>query len=98
MKMAHHMLYTALHEHECYKGYLWAPFDTLLNVPRLQQFNQSLFWYHSPWGRPVPNPAFGFDDNSGTLNKSRHAPTVNISPDPSLNLTENWRGWGKDWW
>lgn len=97
-RMAHHMLYTALHEHECYKGYLWAPFDTLLNVPRLQQFNQSLFWYHSPWGRPVPNPTFGLEDNSGTLNKSRHAPTANISPDPSLNLTENWRGWGKDWW
>ncbi|KAL4080928.1 hypothetical protein J3A83DRAFT_4084532 [Scleroderma citrinum] len=94
-RMAHHMLYTALQEHECYSGYLWAPFDTLLNIPRLQQFDQSLFWYHSPWGRPVPNPAS--DDDSVTLDKSRHAPTANISPDPSLNLTENWRGWGQDW-
>ncbi|KAI0280156.1 kinase-like domain-containing protein [Russula brevipes] len=40
-RMAHHMLYTTLQEHPCYKGYLWAPFNTLLNVPRLQLFNQT---------------------------------------------------------
>lgn len=96
-KMAHHMLYTALREYSCYDGYLWVPFDTLLNVPRLQQFNQSLFWYHSPWGQPVPNPALGDSTESG-LNISRHAPPAMISPDTSLNLTETWRGWGPDWW
>ncbi|KAI6114180.1 hypothetical protein F5141DRAFT_1213305 [Pisolithus sp. B1] len=74
------------------------PFDTLLNVPRLQQFNQSLFWYHSPWGQPVPNPAIGDLHDEATLDRSRHAPAANISPDPSLNLTESWRGWGLDWW
>ncbi|KAI6041382.1 hypothetical protein EDC04DRAFT_2669187 [Pisolithus marmoratus] len=97
-RMAHHMLYTALQDNECFEGYLWAPFDTLLNVPRLQQFNQSLFWYHSPWGQPVPNPAFGDAYHEATLDRSRHAPPAIISPDPSLNLTENWRGWGPDWW
>lgn len=97
-RMAHHMLYTALQDNECFDGYLWAPFDTLLNVPRLQQFNQSLFWYHSPWGHPVPNPAFGETYHEATLNASRHAPVANISPDPSVNLTESWRGWGLDWW
>lgn len=95
--MAHHMLYTALQEHDCYDGYLWAPFDTLLNIPRLQQFNQRLFWYHSPWGIPVLNPALG-DMGHGLMNKNRHAPPAMVSPDPSLNLTENWRGWGLDWW
>ncbi|KAH7884978.1 hypothetical protein F5I97DRAFT_1928401 [Phlebopus sp. FC_14] len=97
-RMAHHMLYTALKDHDCYDGYLWAPFDTLLNVPRLQQFNQSLFWYHSPWGLPVPNPALGDVEPEFALNKSRHAPPANISPDTSVNLTETWRGWGLDWW
>ncbi|KAG2145871.1 hypothetical protein DEU56DRAFT_978911 [Suillus clintonianus] len=92
-RMAHHMLYTALQEHGCYDGYLWVPFDTLLNIPRLEKFNQELFWYHSPWGLPVFNPA---QDNS--LDLGLHAPPVNVSPDPSINLTETWRGWGPDWW
>ncbi|KAF8558316.1 hypothetical protein OG21DRAFT_1405230 [Imleria badia] len=95
-RMAHHMLYTALREYDCYDGYLWVPFDTLLNVPRLQQFNQSLFWYHSPWGQPVPNLALG-DLSEAGLNMGRHAPPAMISPDPTLNLTETWRGWGPDW-
>ncbi|KAH7927621.1 hypothetical protein BV22DRAFT_1006523 [Leucogyrophana mollusca] len=94
-RMAHHMLYTALREYDCYDGYLWAPFDTLLNVPRLEQFNQNQFWYHSPWGQPVPNPAV--EDLPGVLNTSLHAPSALVSPDPSLNLTEGWRGWGPDW-
>jgi len=95
-QMAHHMLYTALKEYPCYGGYLWAPFDTLLNIPRLQQFNQDLFWYHSPFGRYVSNPALGATVNSN--NKSHHAPPANISPDPALNATDGWRGWGPDWW
>ena len=53
------MLYTAMREYPCYGGYLWAPFDTLLNVPRLQQFDQRYFWYHSPFGQYVPNPVLG---------------------------------------
>lgn len=95
-QMAHHMLYTALREYPCYDGYLWAPFDTLLNVPRLQQFDQDLFWYHSPFGQYVPNVALGSPEDN--WNSSRHAPPANISPDPALNLTEGWRGWGPDWW
>lgn len=94
--MAHHMLYTAMREYPCYGGYLWAPFDTLLNVPRLQQFDQRYFWYHSPFGQYVPNPALG--DEAENQNKSWHAPPANISPDPSVNLTATWRHWGQDWW
>ncbi|KAA1469962.1 hypothetical protein DENSPDRAFT_654147 [Dentipellis sp. KUC8613] len=93
-RMAHHMLYTGLKEFPCYKGYLWAPFDTLLNVPRLEQFDQNLFWYHSPFAEYVYNPALGF----GNKDPEHHPPAAQISPDPALNLTENWRGWGRDWW
>jgi hypothetical protein len=95
--MAHHMLYTVLKEHDCgYDGYLWAPFDTLLNIPRLQQFNQDQFWAHSPWGEYVPNPAF--ESVSANMDQSRHPPPLRISPDPAINLTATWRGWEKDWW
>ena len=94
--MAHHMLYTALREHPCYDGYLWAPFDTLLNVPRLQQFDQRFFWYHSPFGQYVHNLALGGEITN--QNKSRHAPPANVSPDPSVNLTATFRHWGTDWW
>ena len=93
-RMAHHMLYTALQEHPCYDGYLWAPFDTLLNIPRLQLFDQSKFWYHSPFGRYVPNPAL---DPSAIGNASFHAPAANISPDPA-RMTTPWKGWSADWW
>lgn len=85
-----------MREFDCYDGYLWAPFDTLLNIPRLQQFDQDLFWYHSPFGEYVPNVALG--DALVNANKSYHPPPLNISPDPAMNLTENWRGWGPDWW
>jgi hypothetical protein len=86
------MLYTALNEYDCYDGYLWAPFDALLNVPRLQKFNQDRFWYHSPWGEFIHNPA------SESAEANRHAPPSKISPDPAQNLSESWRGWGLDWW
>lgn len=91
--MAHHMLYTALQERDCFDGYLWVPFDTLLNIPRLEKFDQELFWYHSPWGLPVFNPA-----QENNIDFGLHAPPVDVSPDPSINLTETWRGWGPDWW
>lgn len=88
------MLYTVLHDHvsdeDCYEGYLWAPFDTFLNVPRLAQFDRDTLWYHSPFGEPVPNPAL--------TNATKHAPPANISPDPYGNVTEIWRHWGPDWW
>ncbi|KAI0785245.1 hypothetical protein C8Q75DRAFT_776542 [Abortiporus biennis] len=58
-RMAHHMLYTALLQNPCYKGYLWVPFDTFLNIPRLQLFDQSLVWYHSPFAEYVENKALG---------------------------------------
>jgi hypothetical protein len=92
--MAHHMLHTALQENPCYDGYLWAPFDTLLNVPRLQLFDQNKFWYHSPFGRYIPNPAL---DRSAARYPSYHAPAANISPDPA-NMTTPWKGWSEDWW
>lgn len=88
------MLYTAMKEHPCYEGYLWAPFDTLLNLPRLQQFDQSRAWYHSPFAEYLQNPSLG----EQYQNASRHAPTANISPDPAGNYSETWRGWGPDWW
>ncbi|KAJ7183899.1 hypothetical protein C8R46DRAFT_1186759 [Mycena filopes] len=57
-RMAHHMLYTAVKDYPCYAGYLWAPFDALLNVPRFMQFPQDHIWYHSPFAeRFVDNPA-----------------------------------------
>ncbi|KAH9980293.1 hypothetical protein BGW80DRAFT_1556876 [Lactifluus volemus] len=64
-RMAHHMLYTAMQEHPCYDGYLWAPFDTLLNVPRLQLFDQRNFGtthlsavtFHAPPANISPDPA-----------------------------------------
>ena len=93
-QMAHHKLYTALDQHvtdeDCYEGYLWAPFDTFLNVPRLLQFNRNKIWYHSPFGVPVPNPALE--------NSTQHAPPARISPDPYGNVTEIWKHWGRDWW
>ncbi|KAK7025264.1 hypothetical protein R3P38DRAFT_3269974 [Favolaschia claudopus] len=65
-RMAHHMLWQVMMENDCgYDGYLWAPFDTFLNVPRLQQFDKARFWYSSPWAQYVPNPALHI------VNKSR---------------------------
>jgi hypothetical protein len=94
--MGHHMLYTALKEYSCgYDGYLWAPFDTFLNIPRLQKFDQDRFWYHSPWGEYVLNPAF--ESVEANAEKSRHPPPLKVSPDPVLNVSETWR-WGSDWW
>lgn len=82
--MAHHMLYTVLSkfvtEKDCYEGYLWAPFDAFLNVPRLSLFPSDRIWYHSPFGETIENPAL--------LNSSLHAPPANISPDPYGNVRD----------
>ncbi|EJD41785.1 hypothetical protein AURDEDRAFT_186391 [Auricularia subglabra TFB-10046 SS5] len=90
-RMAHHMLYTAMAEHDCYGGYLWAPFDTLLNVPRLLQFDQNRIWYHSPVVADyVPNPA----QANAT---GKHAPAANIGPDPD-EPHPNWSLMDGKWW
>ncbi|EJC97894.1 uncharacterized protein FOMMEDRAFT_162234 [Fomitiporia mediterranea MF3/22] len=98
-RMAHHMLYTVLttppYSTNNYTGYLWAPFDMLLNVPRLQKFNQDRIWYFSPWGEYVPNRAVSLDLWS---NKSYHAPPARISPDPEMDWNQTYRGWWLDWW
>ncbi|KAJ7507229.1 hypothetical protein B0H11DRAFT_195867 [Mycena galericulata] len=92
-RMAHHMLYQALAENDCgYDGYLWAPFDTLLNVPRLQQFDKSRFWYHSPWAQYVPNPASTLSGQD----TPRHAPPATISPDPYPKNPED--VYKENWW
>ncbi|KAJ6573165.1 hypothetical protein DFH09DRAFT_1312414 [Mycena vulgaris] len=82
-RMAHHMFYTAVKDNPCYAGYLWAPFDTLLNVPRLMQFPQDRIWYHSPFAqRYVPNPA-------GVTN---HPPPAKIAQrSPREYAHEAWR-------
>lgn len=77
-------------EEDCYEGYLWAPFDTFLNVARLLQFNRDKMWYHSPFGVPVPNMALE--------DATKHASPAKISPDPYGNVTKIWRHWGPDWW
>ncbi|EPQ54498.1 hypothetical protein GLOTRDRAFT_77044, partial [Gloeophyllum trabeum ATCC 11539] len=140
-RMAHHMLYTALTQHPCYKGYLWAPFDALLNVPRLTLFDQERFWYHSFAGEYVWNPALtgpppnvttttpGSEERQerhgvsageripnvrvqedppvrndsapvmdGNYDQNRHATPVVVGPDPEVDWTVGWRGWGPDWW
>ncbi|KAH8114363.1 hypothetical protein DFH11DRAFT_1877670 [Phellopilus nigrolimitatus] len=98
-RMAHHMLYTVLttppYSTGCYKGFLWVPFDTLLNVPRLQLFDQSRMWYFSPWAEYVDNPAVTDDV---WLDAKNHAPPARVSPDPESNFVEVFEGWWKDWW
>ncbi|KAG8712739.1 hypothetical protein FRC08_014150 [Ceratobasidium sp. 394] len=92
-RMAHHMLNTAMREHPCYDGYLWAPFDTFLNVPRLMQFRQDTIWWHSPFESIIT-----YVDNPANKNSSRHAPPGNIQPGSAKDLIANYKHWGKDWW
>ncbi|KAJ7798722.1 hypothetical protein B0H13DRAFT_2167233 [Mycena leptocephala] len=92
-RMAHHMLYTAMKDHPCYTGYLWAPFDALLNVPRLMQFPQNRIWYHSPFAkRYISNPA---------QPQALHAPPpawVSKQTAEEYYLEANAWGTGGDWW
>ncbi|KAG8773217.1 hypothetical protein FRC12_002658 [Ceratobasidium sp. 428] len=92
-RMAHHMLYTAMKEHPCYDGYLWAPFDTFLNVPRLMQFRQDTIWWHSPFENIIT-----YVDNPASNNASRHAPPGNVQPGSAKDLIADFKHWGKDWW
>ncbi|KAJ7366994.1 hypothetical protein DFH08DRAFT_182598 [Mycena albidolilacea] len=93
-RMAHHMLYQVMEENPCgYDGYLWAPFDAFLNVPRLQQFDKTRFWYHSPWAKYVYNPA------TAASQDTRHAPPLgpaSPAPDPyPANPADLYK---YDWW
>ncbi|KAG8987729.1 hypothetical protein FRB90_003172 [Tulasnella sp. 427] len=82
-RMAHHVFYTAVKDNPCYSGYLWAPFDALLNVARLAQFPQERIWYHSPWGEYVPNRAVS---NDGA--KEKHPPPATVSSDTPRGYAE----------
>ncbi|KAJ7101322.1 hypothetical protein B0H15DRAFT_1017788 [Mycena belliarum] len=101
-RMAHHMFYTAAKDHPCYAGYLWAPFDALLNVPRLMQFPQDRVWYHSPFAqRFIPNPA------QPAATTPAHAAASTLRP-PAARVAERTpaeyarqaAAWGADgfWW
>ncbi|KAF7292053.1 hypothetical protein MIND_01231400 [Mycena indigotica] len=107
-RMAHHMFYTAVKDHPCYGGYLWAPFDALLNIPRLMQFPQDRLWYHSPFAtRFVPNPA---QTPQGTADMKRDEQVVLKRPPPAQvsdayktaygRYEKNARSWGGawEWW
>lgn len=89
------MMYTAIKDYPCYSGYLWAPFDAFLNIPRLAQFPQDQIWYHSPFGEYIPNKAWPKGDNL-------HPHPANISDKtPGEYLKEEiiWGGKpGLHWW
>ncbi|KAJ6514142.1 hypothetical protein DFH09DRAFT_1374069 [Mycena vulgaris] len=87
-RMAHHMFYTVVKDNPCYAGYLWAPFDTLLNVPRLMQFPQDRIWYHSPFAQHyVPNPA-------GVM---KHPPPAKIAQRSPREYAHEAGAWGAGW-
>ncbi|KAJ7478909.1 hypothetical protein FB451DRAFT_1450504 [Mycena latifolia] len=90
-RMAHHMFYTAVKDYPCYAGYLCAPFDALLNVPRLMQFPQDSIWYHSPFARRfVPNP----------VGVEKHPPAAKISERTPREYARDAGAWGATgfWW
>ncbi|KAJ7614481.1 hypothetical protein FB45DRAFT_937039 [Roridomyces roridus] len=95
-RMAHHMTYTAVKDHPCYSGgYLIAPFDALLNVPRLMQFPQDRIWYHTPFEsvrRYVPNSAV-----KGVQDETMHPPGPMISERTAEEYLEESMAWGAGW-
>ncbi|KAJ7764132.1 hypothetical protein DFH07DRAFT_916931 [Mycena maculata] len=89
-RMAHHMFYTAVKDYPCYSGYMWAPFDAMLNVPRFMQFPQDHIWYHSPLTqRYVPNPAL-------PANSTKHPPAAISERTPQYYYEET-NAWGAGW-
>ncbi|KAG8906638.1 hypothetical protein FRB99_006426 [Tulasnella sp. 403] len=92
---AHHMLFTAVKDHPCYKGYLWAPFDAFLNIARLAQFPQDQIWYHSPFGHYVPNPAL---KSAGLRDNAMHPPPASISKDTPAGYAAKFVPYGQDGW
>ncbi|KAJ7129867.1 hypothetical protein C8R43DRAFT_673819 [Mycena crocata] len=92
-RMAHHMLYTAVKDYPCYAGYLWAPFDALLNVPRFMQFPQDRIWYHSPFTeRYIPNPA-----QPEGVTKAKRPPPARISENTPREYALEANTWGAGW-
>ncbi|CAE6403444.1 unnamed protein product [Rhizoctonia solani] len=89
----HTLLALPMKENPCYDGYLWAPFDTFLNVPRLIQFKQDTIWWHSPFQDIVT-----YVDNPALTNASHHAPSGTVQPGPAKDLIAEFKHWGKDWW
>ncbi|KAJ7033236.1 hypothetical protein C8F04DRAFT_1104983 [Mycena alexandri] len=97
-RMAHHMLYTAVKDYPCYAGYLWAPFDALLNVPRFMQFPQDHIWYHSPFAnRYVPNPAQKAETPGGAVMRPPPATISERTPEEYALDASAW-GAGWVWW
>ena len=93
------MLYTAMKEHPCYSGYLWAPFDAFLNVPRLAKFDQRRIWYHSPFGEHVENVALSRVE--GQDETDEHPPSANISDDTPAGYAAKFHPFGTgqwNWW
>ncbi|QRW08396.1 glycosyltransferase family 2 protein [Ceratobasidium sp. AG-Ba] len=84
---------SSMKEHPCYDGYLWAPFDTFLNVPRLMQFRQDTIWWHSPLKDIIT-----YVDNPANKNITHHAPPGTVQPGSAKDLIANFKHWGKDWW
>ncbi|KAF7303914.1 Glycosyltransferase family 2 protein [Mycena indigotica] len=98
-RMAHHMLYTAVKDNPCYAGYLWAPFDAFLNVPRLMQFPQDHIWYYTPFEsirQYVPNPA----TNNSLETRPPPAKVSTLTPEEYNRKTDAWgKGWDQSlWW
>lgn len=87
------MFYTAVKDNPCYAGYLWAPFDALLNVPRFMQFPQDNIWYHSPLtNQYIPNPA-----QPGTVTVVPRPPPARISELRPHQYYEEANAWGAGW-
>lgn len=84
------MMYTAINENPCYSGYLWAPFDAFLNVPRLAQFPQNRIWYHSPWGVTMPNVALSSND--------KHPPPAMVTNKTVEEYRKEYAEWGQNGW
>ncbi|KAG8929749.1 hypothetical protein FRC01_003828 [Tulasnella sp. 417] len=96
-RMAHHMFYTAVKDNPCYSGYLWAPFDALLNIARLAQFPQERIWYHSPFGEYIPNPSLSkIKANEKATDK--HPPPATVSTDTPRGYAEKFVPFGEDGW
>lgn len=90
-------MYTAIKDYPCYSGYLWAPFDAFLNIPRLMQFPQDQIWYHSPFGQYIPNFAWPKGDNL-------HPNSAQVSKKTPEKYLEEATAWGgnpisdENWW
>ncbi|BGP03470.1 Proteophosphoglycan ppg4 [Rhodotorula toruloides ATCC 204091] len=60
----HRKLHAVMTEFPCYRGYLWAGFDTFLNSHRLALFDQDKLWNTLPEAEPVLPETY---DNEGKV-------------------------------